>query len=105
VLVLRRNNALKSWDWTSIFSLASWVATKMAKMAKLRRASSTGKFLCAEPTKTKAQHFYKGFVDGLGGATTLSGPKRIACRTYKGRGLKGDWIAVGNSIRRARAAG
>lgn len=45
--------------------------------------------------------FVRGLVDGLGSAATLGEPMRLSRARYKGRGLRGDWIAVGGSMRRA----
>jgi hypothetical protein len=78
-------------------------------MAKLVRETKTGRFLTsgheASGRKTAVSSLAKGFVDGLGGATLVMDSPRMTYRTYKGRGLKGDWIAVGDCIRRAKSAG
>jgi hypothetical protein len=50
--------------------------------------------------------FFKGFITGVGSATVLSEQLKIPHRTYEGRGLRGDWLAVGDSsIRRAQSVG
>jgi hypothetical protein len=67
-------------------------------------------FEANKPMLKKGAHrvtvsFVKGFVDGLGSATVAVESTKRPRRTYNGRGLKGDWVAVGDSIRRANSAG
>lgn len=81
-----------------------WASKQMAKM----REAKTGRFLTSgretsAPTRA-ASSLAKGFIDGVGSASIVTDSPKMACRTYKGRGLKGDWIAVGDSIRRVRSA-
>lgn len=69
----------------------------------MRKQSKSGRFLSAKeaegkrPTKCVA----RGFVDGVGGAAVLAEPMAPRRRKYEGRGLKGDWSVVGQSIRRS----
>jgi hypothetical protein len=77
-------------------------------MAKVREAT-TGRFL-ASGRETSGRircrsALVKGFVDGVGAGTFVVEATKQSPRTYKGRGLKGDWVAVGESLRRARSAG
>lgn len=44
-----------------------------------------------------ASSFVAGFIDGFGGVTLVESKRPH--RTYSGRGLTGDWAAVGGSIR------
>jgi hypothetical protein len=73
-------------------------------MAKLRDAKS-GKFLTHTCLgRSAVSSFCRGFVDGVGGVAATADSTKMSYRTYKGRGLRGDWVAVGNSIRRAKSA-
>jgi hypothetical protein len=40
-------------------------------------------------------------VDGLGSMALVVKPETVAPRQYSGRGIKGDWLAVGESVKRA----
>lgn len=72
----------------------------------MRKQSRTGRFLTAK--EAEGQHptkcFARGFVDGLGSAATITERTATNYRRYEGRGLKGDWSAVGRTIRRALPA-
>jgi hypothetical protein len=78
------------------------------KMAKVREAK-TGYFLTSGREKScqvrSASALAKGFITGVGSAALVVDATKMTPRTYKGRGLKGDWVAVGDSLRRARSAG
>jgi hypothetical protein len=77
-------------------------------MAKVREAK-TGYFLTSRGERSgrasAASALAKGFITGVGSATLVAEATKMTHRPYKGRGLKGDWAAVGDSLRRARAAG
>lgn len=75
-------------------------------MWQMRRQAKSGVYLTSRETRTRAASFMRGFIDGVGGVAALSeSVKATAPRKYEGRGIKGDWIAVGESIRRATGKG
>jgi hypothetical protein len=62
-----------------------------------------GRFLTTETAKqVRTGAAIRSFVDGLGGAATIMALPLSRFRTrYAGRGIEGDWAAVGSCIRRA----
>ena len=70
----------------------------------MRRQAKSGVFLASKKPGTRAGSFMRGFVDGVGSVAVLSESSKASTpRKYQGRGIKGDWIAVGESFRRAIA--
>ena len=49
--------------------------------------------------RSRGRGFWSGFLDGLAAITLLD--HRMTPRAYGGRGLRGDWQAVGGDLRRA----
>jgi hypothetical protein len=70
-----------------------------------------GRFLSRDPygpgspmraTARSTKGILKKLVDGWGGAADVIGPaERPSRRIYTGRGIEGDWAAVGHTLRRA----
>lgn len=49
--------------------------------------------------RSRGRGFWSGFLGGLAAIAMLD--HRMAPRAYGGRGLRGDWQAVGNDLRHA----
>jgi hypothetical protein len=47
--------------------------------------------------------FLRGLIDGIGATAFLADSTRVGYRRYRGRGLEGDWAAVGDDIRQVMA--